>query len=233
MIASAIQPVRPKDEIPIPEFLTKVSARDLALGALDLTIMACWWEIGLEDFRRLAYLIRYADHHPGRRKRRAMDIDKMVGLWTEVIVDLSTAHDHARRTAADERTDELLGPLLAAPVTQIREFAQKLATRLREDERVPFLVWSSYQRIIEPLILKGPDGPVIELKKRLATEIAEQVEQGLDRAELVAAIAGALQWRHLETLGRVKEKLEQGEKPRLKGRESCLFLEAGGETVVL
>ena len=46
--------------------------------------------------------------------------------------------------------------------------------------------------------------------------------------ELVAAIAGALQWRHPAALERVKEGLAKGGRPRIKGRESCLFLEIEG-----
>jgi hypothetical protein len=63
--------------------------------------------------------------------------------------------------------------------------------------------------------------------------VADAVEKNLDRGQLVEAIAGALQWRSGERLEAVKQRLDAGEKPRIRGRESCLFLEAGEEVVVL
>lgn len=215
--------------------LQQVTARQMARSSLDLIHKASWYEIGLKPFREMALLIRYGGTSRRMTSRGVtpVDIDHMVSIWVETVIGLSTHHTHAEYTAADHTTDDLLGPLLTAPIRQVREFAAKLGRALEDDERVPFMVWSGFQRVVLPVLQGRPDGEVIELKKHLATEVAELAEKGLDRGELVAAMAGALQWRSSEALTKVKGALEQGEKPRIKGRESCLFLEVAGERVVL
>jgi hypothetical protein len=225
----------PEATEPLAPLAQRMSAREWMLCALDLMVQAAWWEVGCQKVRELYLVLAYADwhSHTGRKRRIPMNVDALVAQWVEVIVELATAHDHARRTAADHQTDDLLGPLLTAPIAQIRQFGQQLAAALKADPRVPFLIWSSFERVLEPLILKGPDGELLALKTQLAAEIATLVERGLDREELIVAIAGALQWRAPSRLEAVKAKLEQGEKPRIRGRESCLFLEAGDELVVL
>lgn len=203
------------------------SARDMALATPDLLINAAYAAVALGKVRRLGATLFYAHKYPGRKRRTPMDVDNMVDLWIEVLVALATAHDHAGRSEADERSDELLGPLLTAPIKQLRAFAQQLAVRLKEDERVPFLVWSTFDRLIAPLILLGPEGKTVALKTQLATEIAELVEKDLDRADLIASMAAALQWRGPKTLEKVKAGLKSGARPRLRGGESCLFLHVG------
>jgi hypothetical protein len=228
----------------LDEFLAdlgaRTSSREWALAAINVLTLGVWWGTSCQRIRDLVYLLAYADSysHTGRKRRVVVDIDQLVPRYVEVIVELATAHEHTRRTAADHAAEDLLGPLLTAPVAQIRTFAQRLSTALREDPRVPWMIWSMFERVLEPLILKGADGEVLQLKTALAAEIAELVEAGLDREELIVAMAGALQWRAPERLEAVKKGLQAGRKPRLTGRESCLFLtitdEAGvEETVVL
>jgi len=212
------------------------SGREMALAAPDLLINLSVAYVGVEKVRTLGHVLVYAHTyaHTGRKRKIVVDVEKLVDLWVEVLVALSVAHDHADRSAADERTDDLLGPLLTCPVKQLREFAQTLAARLKADERVPFLVWSTFERLIAPLILLGPEGKTVALKTTLATEIAEMVEKDLNRGELIASMAAALQWRSPETLEKVKTGLRAGAKPRLRGGESCLFLhivEDGGAEV--
>lgn len=212
----------------------------------DLLTAAAAFSIGVWDWSpgkparlsQLATLLYQADRMKmmGRSKRTPMDINALVKTWVEVIVGLSTAHDHAARTEADERQDDILGPILAAPIKQVREFARALATALEADGRVPFMVWSSFKRAILPVVMKGPDGEIIELKVRLAREIAEMVEKDIPAEDWVEAIAGALQWRSPETLEKVKAAVATGAKPRVRGRESCLFLDldvADGEPVTV
>jgi hypothetical protein len=220
----------------IPALLAKLDARELTVGSLDMLVRVAQGCIAMEKVRSLALLLAYADtcNGMGRSKRMPIaDMDGLVEKWTDVIVGLSTAHEPERHTRADEQTDDLLGPLLVAPIGQVRDFARRLAERLESDKRVPFMVWSSFKRVVLPLILKGPDGSTIELKTTLAREIAELVEQDLPRADLITAIAGALQWRASAALERVKAGLEAGAKPVIRGRESCLFLEVGDAMVVL
>ncbi len=215
-----------------------MSARDWAVGSLDAIVKLAWLQVGMQPLRDLATVVWYADWRRDQMKRdsprrKPVDVDDLVKKWVEVVVGLSTTHSHADYTASDYRTDELLGPLLTAPIAQIRQFGQRLAAALEADHRIPFLVWSSFKRMIEPVILKGPDGELLSLKKDLAARVADAVEKNLDRGQLVEAIAGALQWRSGERLEAVKQRLDAGEKPRIRGRESCLFLEAGEEVVVL
>jgi hypothetical protein len=215
----------------LDEFLAdlgaRTSSREWALAAINVLTLGVWWGTSCQRIRDLVYLLAYADSysHTGRKRRVVVDIDQLVPRYVEVIVELATAHEHTRRTAADHAAEDLLGPLLTAPVAQIRTFAQRLSTALREDPRVPWMIWSMFERVLEPLIVKGADGEVLKLKTELAAEIAELVEAGLDREELIVAMAGALQWRAPERLEAVKKGLQAGKKPRLTGRESCLFLE--------
>lgn len=209
----------------------RTSAREWAVCAVNMVTLTGWWGIGCQRMRDLVYMLAYADYysHTGRKRRLPVDVAALVPRYVEVIVDLATAHEHTRRTAADHEAEDLLGPLLTAPVAQIRAFAQQLSKALREDPRVPWMIWSMFERVLEPLIVKGSDGEVLVLKTGLATEIAELVEAGLDREELIVAMASALQWRTPERLEAVKKGLQAGKKPRLTGRESCLFLEVPAE----
>lgn len=178
-----------------------------------------------QQLRTLGTMLRARHVKPARGRRRTpMDIDRLVDLSTDTLVALSTAHDHQERSAADERSDELLRPILDAPVAELRTFAQRLAARLRADERVHFLVWSGFERFIAPLILMGSESAAVELRTHVAHEIAALVERQLDRGEVVMAIAAALEWRDPETLGAVKAELEAGGTECLRGGESCLFL---------
>jgi hypothetical protein len=80
--------------------------------------------------------------------------------------------------------------------------------------------------------MKGlPDEDIKVLKTDLAKEIVDMVEDDAKR-DLPAAMVRALQWRSPEQLEKVKQVVqtekEAGRPVHLRGRESCLFLEAGG-----
>jgi hypothetical protein len=205
---------------------SRATARELTLAAIPLSVSIAWYEVGLKNLRNLAWILAYADHtgRMSRRKRTKMDVAALTRTWVEVIVGLSTAHHQQEHNAADHQTDDLLGPILLAPIAQVREFAQTLGAALEADERVPFMVWASFRRVVEPVLLKGPDSAGITLRTEMAQEIAELVEGKIERGDLIAAIAGALQWRGLTALTEVKTAVEAGGRPRLRGRESCLFL---------
>jgi hypothetical protein len=160
------------------------------------------------------------------KRRRAVKVDELVEQWIEAVVGMSTAHDKDSYDSHDAKADELLGPLLAAPIKQVREFYHKLAERMKADERVPLIVWMGFEAWGEVMVKDAPDEGVKRLKNKLAQEIAELVEADV-RDQIPNAIARALRWRDPETLKRVKEKIESGVKPKLRGRESCLFLECG------
>ena len=172
-----------------------------------------------------------AEEHDGgfifkQRKKGLMKVDALVEQWIEAVVGLCTAHDKDTYDAHDARADELLGPLLSAPVKDIREFYVKLQAKMRDDKRVPMIVWMGFEAWGEVMVKNAPDEGVKRLEKKLAGEIAELVEADI-RDQIPEAIKRALQWRDPETLQAVKDTIESGAKPKLRGRESCLFLECG------
>lgn len=182
----------------------------------------------------LSWILAYGNHHPGRgRTKNPVNVDTMVDRWTDYIVALASSHTHEEYSRADYSSDDMLSPILVAPVAQLREFAAKLAVRMRADERVPYLVWSSFEFILTELLLKQEDTGIITLKLDLAKEVAEMVEREVPKQSWTEAIAGALKWRSQEQLQEVKEELEKGTKPVLRGRQSCLFLEVGKAMVVI
>lgn len=208
------------------------SARDVATSTFDLVVLAAWNVCGWRNaLNSIAHTLAYTESVVGVGKRRdfngrkRVDVDQFVQHWHEALVQMSTAHSHAQFTGAEHSTDELLRPLLTAPIAQMREFASKLSDALEHDERVPFMVWSAFKTVVAPLILKRPEGDVIKLKTTLAREIAELVEHDLPREDLIASIAGALQWRSLQDLNATRSAVvEQKATPRMRGRQSCLFL---------
>ena len=243
VFACESEPTAPGYDAPLPSDLVEkacggMSAREWLLGGLEIPVNLTWGMGTVKAVEGAAYLLRYG-HSMCRMTwkgvKRLDDIEGLVNAWLESLVTMSTAHDHEDRSRMDEISDELMTPLLRAPIAQVREFARLVARKLEADPRVPFLVWSSFKRIIEPLVLKGPDGEAVELHNLLALEVANLVVPRLEPAELVKAMAGALQWRRPETLTQVKTALveQPTAKPELRGRQSCLFLhvisEAGAD----
>lgn len=167
----------------------------------------------------------------GRKKRTLMDVDMLVERWRKVVVGMCTAHDKDEADRQEAAIEECLTPILAAPIKQIREFYPKLLAALKNDPAVPFLVWRSYEVWVDIVISKAPDEDIKQLKTALAKEIVDMVEPDV-RDQLPEAMIRALQWRAPETLEEVKatvvEEQKKGNKARLRGRESCLFLEVGG-----
>lgn len=174
----------------------------------------------------LGVILRYGMVHFSRRRRTPMDVSKMVDLWIDAVVGMCHAHDKDEYDAHDAKADELLGPLLAAPVAQIREFYQALRDRMQTDKRVPFLVWIAFEAWGEAIVKNAPDEGVKRLKRSLAAEISDLVELPI-RDQIPKAVQRALMWRDQETLESVRDTLKAGAKPTLRGRQSCLFLEAG------
>jgi len=166
-----------------------------------------------------------------RTKRIIMNIDDMVKKWHRAVVGLAVAHDKDEADRYEASIEECLSPLLTAPIRQIREFAPKLLASLKADASVPFLVWRAYEVWLEDIFNKAPDEGVIQLKTALATEICILVESDV-KEQLPEAIIRALQWRSAKTLENFKETIvsekAKGNKVRLRGRESCTFLECGG-----
>ena len=168
----------------------------------------------------------------GRTKRTPMKVDELVAKWHVMIVGLAIAHDKDESDRYEAAVEDCLTPILAAPIKQVREFYPKLLKSLKDDPKVPFLVWRSYEIWIDQVLSKAPDEDIKHLKTDLAKEIADLVEQDV-KDQIPQALVRALQWRSPETLEKVKTVVERekaaGRPVRLRGRESCLFVEAGGD----
>lgn len=191
-----------------------------------------WFPSPVHVIRELGCYCLYTHENPrtGRKKKKPMDIEKMANAWRDLVVGLTLAHDKDDADRYEASVDDLLTPFLSAPVAQIRQFAPRLVEILKADKRVPYLVWRAYELYVETL-LAAKDEAVIQLKSELAEEIARMVESDV-QDQIVPAMVRALQWRDPEKLEQVKKVVEDekaaGRKVRLRGRESCLFLEAGG-----
>lgn len=213
--------------------MLNLSARQLVLDSYDIP-KAFYGELGAASrrLRSLGMLVYYADlqPHTGRRRRIPVDIPAMVEKWKRVVVGLVTAHDKDEADRYEAGVDECLVPILTAPIKQVREFAGALLEALKSDPSVPFLVWRAYEVWVQE-INASPDGEMIELKTVIAREIAQMVESDV-KAQLGDALVRALEWRSAEKLAEVKQVVADekaaGRPVRLRGRESCLFLEAGG-----
>lgn len=162
-----------------------------------------------------------------------MDIETSADQWVDAMARLCNSHQKHERDQADFDLDQLFTPILTAPVAQLREFAKVLAIKLKAHSGIPYWIWSCYEEVLEKVILTRADEEAIELKVSLAREIAVMAERGLESEDWVGAITNALKWRPPETLERVKGALVQGKKPKLTGKESCLFLDVEDVRVML
>ena len=193
------------------------------------TVKGC----AVQRMQSLGALLWYADqcNYMGHKRRIKMDVDAMVEKWKVTVVGLVVAHNKDEADRYEASIEDCLTPILSAPIKQVREFAPKLVTALKSDQRVPFIVWRAYETWVENVIAKSSDEGVKELKTALAREIVNLVEEDC-KNQLPEAMVRALQWRSPETLEKFKDvvKVEQakGNKVRLRGRESCTFLECGG-----
>lgn len=187
--------------------------------------------VGKMQMKRLhtmALLLYYANAQPHTgRKRVPINVEDEAQKWLSYVVTCLTAHSKEDWDRADYVADELYGVILAAPIVEIRAFTARLSELLEADERVPFYVWRGFKVVNENLLQKLADKGAIELKTQLARKVAELAERALDPEEWTAAMVGALQWRSEEDLAKVLAQLERGVQPRVRGRESCLFLIVG------
>jgi hypothetical protein len=167
----------------------------------------------------------------GGTKRKPMNVDKLVEEWATVVTGMAVAHDKDESDRYEAAIEKCLVPILTAPIKQVREFYPKLLVALKANPQVPFLVWRSYEIWIDQVLSKAPDEGIKALKTELAKEIADMVEQDV-KDQIPEALIRALQWRNAETLAEVRDTVvkekAKGNQVRLRGRESCLFLEVGG-----
>lgn len=178
-------------------------------------------------------LLAYGCEIPSRRKRISVDVEKTVDLWLPLIKALAVAHDVDEKDAASSQLDELLLPIIAAPVAQIREFYRMLTAKMKADKTVPWAVWRLFEFWGENVLDKITKEGELQLKKELAAKIAERSMETVPREDWINSMIGALQWRSPERLKEIQAGLEAGHKPRVRGKESCLFLEVGQAEVML
>lgn len=203
-----------------------IDAREnLSVGIFDYAMKQEW-------MRRLSFMA-YACEHPSRRKRVTMDVQQMVERWLPLIRQLATAHDIDERDAASSQLDEYLTPIIAAPVAQIREFYRALVKRMKDDKQVPWAVWRLFEFWGTNVLDKIEREEVVGLKMELARRIAENSFDQIPKEDWIASMVGALQWRDPEKLKEIDGKLSSGTKPRVRGKESCLFLVVGEESQVM
>lgn len=186
-----------------------------------------------KQFRNMLGLVWYGCTQTHTRKKRIpMDVPAMVNGWKNVVIAMSTGHDKDTVDHAEYALEELMAPLLAAPVKDLRAFWQQLEVALEADTRVPFVVWKLFKNYGDVVVASAKDQEIIELKTLLAHEIAMLVEQDV-QPDILDAITGALKWRDAESLAAIKQEVQAGAKPRLRGKESCLFLVVGEHEVML
>jgi hypothetical protein len=191
--------------------------------------------LSLDDLRMW---LMYAVEHPTRKKDKPTMTNEqraaLVQAWIPIIRGLSTAHDKATVDQCEFDMERHLMPMLSAPVKQLRQFYADLVEALKADPTIPFFVWAMFQSWGDVILKEASDEDVRELKKELAAEIADMVEEDV-RPDVGKAIAGALQWRSPETLVKVRDAVKAGSKARLVGKESCLFMqvEVDGQPVTV
>ncbi len=157
----------------------------------------------------------------------------MVKKWIPLIRELAVAHDIDGKDAASAGLDEQLLPVVTAPVAQIREFYKALTKELKADPTIPWAVWKLFDFWGENVLDKITTAQELQLKTDIAKRIAENSMAVIPREDWVNSMIGALQWRSPERLKEIDDAIEAGEKPRVKGRESCLFLQVAGKEVML
>lgn len=180
-----------------------------------------------------ACLLGYGCKMQSRRKRTPVDVDKLVEAWMPQLKKLALAHDVDEKDAASSALDELLQPIISAPIAQIRQFYRQLVATMKADPQVPWCLWRLFEfwgaNVLDKITKEGE----LKLKTELATKIAEMSMEEIPRADWINSMVGALQWRAPEKLDEIKAGLDAGHKPRVRGKESCLFLQVGEAQVML
>lgn len=186
-----------------------------------------------EKARKLAVALTYETSHPSRKRRKAMEnLSEFAKQWKDVLVKLSISHTREGIDQANYRTEDLFTGLYAMPVKQVREFYDLLVSELKSDESVPYFIWKTVEHWREQAVGMSQDVEAKMLQADLAGELAAVLEPILS-PQLKEALEDSLKWKSAETLTKVRSAVKEGEKPKLKGRESCLFLEVAGTEIML
>lgn len=183
--------------------------------------------------RDLGVSLMYETLHPSRKRRqRVENLDAFAEQWKGVLLALGTAHTKEQLDAADYHTEDLFKGVLSMPVEQVRKFFDLLLEKLKTDGRVPYYIWCCLEKWKEKAAGVAQDVEARVLQAELAGELAGLLEPALS-AQLRQSLQESLKWKSADVLGRIKAAVEGGQEVRMTGRESCLFLEFGGERVML
>lgn len=178
--------------------------------------------------------LAYGFEHPSRGKRKdPMDVQDMVQKWVPLVKQLALAHDIDEKDLASAALDDLLREIITAPVKQLREFYRELTAELKKDKSVPWALWKLFDFWGENVLDKLQTEQEMVLRGELAQQIAERSIEQIPVKDWIDSMIGALMWRSPERLEEIKAKLDEGHKPRVKGRESCLFLQVDEAEVML
>ena len=171
--------------------------------------------------------------HPTRERRKPVDnLSDFAARWKEVLVKLTMSHTKEGIDRADYKMDDLFNGLIAMPVKQVREFYDLLLAELKSDENVPYFIWKTIETWKETAVGVSQETEAKMLQAELAGELANMLEPDL-KPQLKQALADSLKWKSPEVLEKIHGVVSTGSRPSLRGRESCLFLEVGGEEFML
>ncbi len=171
--------------------------------------------------------------HPTRKRRKPVDnLKDFAEQWKEVLVKLTMSHTKEGIDQADYKMDDLFNGLIAMPVEQVRGFYDLLLVELKSDENVPYFIWKTIEAWKEKAVGVSQETEAKMLQAELAGELANILEPDL-KPQLKQALADSLKWKSPEVLEKIRGAVSTGSRPSLRGRESCLFLEVGGEEFML
>lgn len=195
--------------------------------------LGLWPIIVKRNMEKILSFLAYACEHQSRRKRVPVDVQEMVGKWTPLVKQLALAHDVDEKDLASSTLDDLLKEVITAPVKQIREFYRELTAALKKDKTVPWALWKLFDFWGENVLDKLETEQEMTLRGELAQQIAERSIEKIPVKDWVDSMIGSLMWRSPEKLEQIKASLDQGHQPRVRGKESCLFLAVGEAEVML
>lgn len=183
------------------------------------------WETG--------FFLTSLTQRPSRKRRKPVDdLRGFARQWKEVMVKLTMSHTKEGIDQADYKMEDLFNGLIAMPVKQVREFYDLLLSELKSDESVPYFMWKTVEAWKETAVGVSQETEAKMLQAEMAGELANMLEPAL-QPQLKQALADSLKWKPPEVLEKIRGAVSTGNKPSLRGRESCLFLEVDGKEFML
>jgi hypothetical protein len=183
------------------------------------------WETG--------FFLTSLTQRPSRKRRKPVDdLRGLAKQWKEIMVKLTMSHTKEGIDQADYKMEDLFNGLIAMPVKQVREFYDLLISELKSDENVPYFIWKTVETWKEMAVGVSQETEAKMLQAEMAGELANMLEPAL-QSQLKQALADSLKWKPPEVLEKIRGAVSTGNRPSLRGRESCLFLEVGGNEFML